>query len=81
MIPDYYNTIEKLSVAEFKDRGSKFIVHAFTVGTVSECKDKLAGVKKEHPKATHHCFAFRIGPDGINCRVSDELPGIELEKI
>jgi uncharacterized YigZ family protein len=69
---DYYNTIEKPSVAEFKDRGSKFIAYAFPITDVNEFKEKLAAVKKEHPKATHHCFAYRIGTDGNNFRVSDD---------
>ena len=31
----------------------------------------MAEVKKEHPKATHHCFAYRLGFDGTIFRVSD----------
>ena len=73
MIEDsIYNTIEKPSVAEFKDRGSKFIGYAFPITSVDEFKEKIAGIKKEHPKATHHCFAYRIGLDGNNFRVSDD---------
>ncbi|MBL7740725.1 MAG: YigZ family protein [Chitinophagaceae bacterium] len=72
MIPDYYNTIEKTSIAEFKDRGSKFIAYTFPVDSVIAFKERLAEVKKEHPKATHHCFAYRIGLDGNNFRVSDD---------
>ena len=72
MTPDTYNTIEKPSVAEFKDRGSKFIAYAFPISNVNEFKEKLTIVKKEHPKATHHCFAYRIGLDGNNYRVSDD---------
>jgi uncharacterized YigZ family protein len=72
MSPDFYNTIEKPSIAEYKDRGSKFIAHAFPIANVNEFKEKLAAVKKEHPKATHHCFAYRIGMDGNNFRVSDD---------
>jgi uncharacterized YigZ family protein len=72
MSPDFYNTIEKPSIAEFKDRGSKFIAYAFPIADVNEFKEKLAAVKKEHPKATHHCFAYRIGMDGNNFRVSDD---------
>lgn len=72
MIPDYYYTIEQPSVAEFKDRGSKFIAFAFPVSDVNDFKEKLAIVKKEHPKATHHCFAYRIGLDGTTYRVSDD---------
>jgi uncharacterized YigZ family protein len=72
MIPDYYNTIEKPSVAEFKDRGSRFIAFSFPIKDVNEFKEKLAKVKKEHPKATHHCFAYRIGLEGTIYRVSDD---------
>ena len=72
MIPDYYNTIEKPSVAEFKDRGSRFIAFSFPVKDVNEFKERLAIVKKEHPKATHHCFAYRIGLEGTIYRVSDD---------
>lgn len=72
MTPDYYSTIEKPSTAEFKDRGSKFIAFAFPIKDVNEFKEKLALVKKEHPKATHHCFAYRLGIDGMKYRVSDD---------
>ncbi|HMK24864.1 MAG TPA: YigZ family protein [Chitinophagaceae bacterium] len=68
----FYHTIEKPSVAEYKDRGSKFIAYAYPVLGVNEFKEKLTAIKKEHPKATHHCFAYRIGLDGNNFRVSDD---------
>ncbi len=69
---DFYNSIERSSIAEFKDRGSKFLAYTFPINTVAEFKERLAEVKKEHPKATHHCFAYRIGLDGNNFRVSDD---------
>ena len=72
MTADFYYTIEKPSVAEFKDRGSKFIAYAFPIATVNDFKERLAEIKKEHPKATHHCFAYRIGLGGDNFRVSDD---------
>jgi uncharacterized YigZ family protein len=72
MTNDYYNTIDTPSSAEYKDRGSKFIAYAFPVLTINDFKEKLAGVKKEHPKATHHCFAYRLGLDGTVFRVSDD---------
>src|SRR4030095_5114657 len=72
MTPDYYNTIEKSSTAEFKDRGSRFIAFAFPITKVNEFKEKLDNVKKQHPKATHHCFAYRLGADSNTYRVSDD---------
>ena len=70
--PDYYQTIEKTSFAEYKDRGSKFIAYAYPVQTTDDCKQWLQQLKKEHPKAVHHCFAYRIGWDGNQFRVSDD---------
>ncbi|MEO5782865.1 MAG: YigZ family protein [Ginsengibacter sp.] len=69
---DHYFTIEKPSEAEFKDRGSKFIAYAFPVTDTVAFKKRLQELKKEHPKAVHHCFAYRIGNDGNNFRVSDD---------
>lgn len=68
----FYQTILQPGTAEFKDRGSKFIAYAFPINSVEEFKEALEQVKKEHPKATHHCFAYRLGLDGNTFRVSDD---------
>lgn len=72
MNPDYYNTIETTGTAEFKDRGSRFIAFAYPVKDSADCKKKIAVIKKEHPKANHHCFAYRLGLANDNFRVSDD---------
>jgi uncharacterized YigZ family protein len=69
---DYYTTIDQGSRAEYRDRGSLFIGLTFPVSSVEEFKEKLAAVKKEHPKAAHHCFAYRIGLDSNLYRASDD---------
>lgn len=69
---EYYYTIEVPGTAEFKDRGSKFIAYAYPIAEVNDFKEKLAALKKEHPKAVHHCFAYRLGLDGNTFRVSDD---------
>jgi len=69
---DYYHTIEKPAVAEFKDRGSRFIAYAYPISSRESFKEKLNAIKKEHPKATHHCFAYRIGLGKNIFRVSDD---------
>ena len=68
----YYYTIEKQSLAEFKDRGSKFLAYAFPIQTTDDFKKHLQALKKEHPKAVHHCFGYRLGLDGNSFRVSDD---------
>lgn len=69
--PHFYQTIENQVVAEFTDRGSKFIGMAFPVTSISDFKVALNEAKKIHPKASHHCFAYRIGMDGLTYRVAD----------
>lgn len=69
---EFYTTIEKSSSAEFKDRGSRFIAYAFPAASAEAFKKQLQLLKKEHPKAVHHCFAYRIGTDGNNFRSSDD---------
>ena len=69
---DYYFTIEQPSVAEYKDRGSKFTAYAFPIETEEEFKKQLQLLKKEHTKAVHHCFAYRIGFTGNQFRANDD---------
>lgn len=69
---DYYFTIEKPAVAEYKDKGSTFLAYAYPLSDVKEFKNILAELKKEHPKANHHCFAYKIGLSGNIYRVSDD---------
>src|SRR6478672_10861639 len=69
---NHYYTIDKPAVAEFKDRGSKFLAYAFPIQTVDDFKKRLKELKEEHSKAAHHCFAYRIGNDKNNFRSSDD---------
>jgi uncharacterized YigZ family protein len=68
----FYYTIEQPSVAEFKDRGSKFLAYAYPIHTVEEFKKHLKNLREEHPKAVHHCFAYRLGTDNNNFRANDD---------
>jgi uncharacterized YigZ family protein len=72
MSSDYCYTIERSGTAEFKDRGSKFIAYAFPIADVTDFKKRLLGLKEEHPKAAHHCFAYRVGTEGNIFRTSDD---------
>lgn len=49
----------------FKDRGSKFIASLHPVRSEEEADQLLQTVKKEHPQATHHCYAWRMDPENI----------------
>ncbi|WP_299181397.1 YigZ family protein [uncultured Chryseobacterium sp.] len=68
-----YKTIEKpIENILLKEKGSKFIGFAFPVNNEAELKKALDKIKAEHPKATHHCYAFRIGLNGENYRANDD---------
>lgn len=70
--PEYYFTIEKEAFAEFKDRGSRFLAYVYPAQATDDCKRLLQQARKDHPKAVHHCFAWRIGADGSVFRQSDD---------
>lgn len=69
---DHYYTIDKTAIAEFKDRGSRFIAYAYPVEHAEAFKKYLQSLRKEHAKAVHHCFAYRLGINGDNFRSSDD---------
>jgi uncharacterized YigZ family protein len=70
--PDFYFTIEAPGYAEHKDRGSKFLAFALPICDATDFKKHLLQLKEEHPKAAHHCFAYRLGTDGNSFRSSDD---------
>lgn len=55
-----------------KEKGSKFIGFAFPVGTEVEIKSILGKIRSLHPRATHHCYAYRIGTTGEEHRANDD---------
>ena len=67
-----FNTIAKISSAEFNDKGSKFLAIAIPIKNAEEFKIELNKLKEQHPKAVHHCFAYRLGLDKNNFRSSDD---------
>ncbi|CAA6825520.1 MAG: FIG000605: protein co-occurring with transport systems (COG1739) [uncultured Aureispira sp.] len=69
---DTYLTIETPSIGEYKEKGSKFIAYTFPVYSEEEVKECLEVVKKEHFKARHYCYAYRIGLDGKRFRANDD---------
>lgn len=55
-----------------KEKGSKFLGFAFHIQDLQEVKLQLEAVQEQHPKATHHCYAFRLGLDGSQYRANDD---------
>ncbi|HMY23658.1 MAG TPA: YigZ family protein, partial [Chitinophagales bacterium] len=68
----YYTIHNAVEQVLYKDKASKFYGFAYPVKNEIEIKEKLEFVKAQHPKATHHCYAYRIGIDKNNYRANDD---------
>ena len=72
LFEDTYRTIEAPCEGLFKDRGSKFYAFAFPIRNDEEAKERLVCLRELHPKAVHHCYAYRLGLDRSQYRLSDD---------
>jgi uncharacterized YigZ family protein len=72
LFDDTYLAPGKPGEGIFKDKGSKFLGFAFPVRTEKEVKEHVLALKKEHPKARHWCYAFRLGYDKQLFRANDD---------
>ena len=69
---DSYKTIREPAEGLFKDKGSRFISYSYPVGNEDEIKEHLSVLKKRYYDATHHCYAWRLGPRGETSRANDD---------
>lgn len=72
LFDDTYRTISKPAEGMFRDRGSKFIAYAYPMREEADLKELLSEVKALHPKARHHCWAYRLSPDRNVFRINDD---------
>ncbi|WP_140936660.1 IMPACT family protein [Sphingobacterium lumbrici] len=72
LFEDTYYTIEAGVEGIFRDKGSKFIAYAYPFKDESKLKDIVAALKALHPKARHHCWAYRLTPDRNVFRINDD---------
>jgi len=72
LFEDTYKTIESPSEGQFKDKGSKFIAYAYPFRDADDLKQLIADVKTLHPKARHHCWAYRLTTDRSIYRLNDD---------
>jgi uncharacterized YigZ family protein len=63
VLPDEYREPTGKGLAELKIKGSRFIARVFPVDSRDQARGELESVRKQYYDATHHCSAFRIGPE------------------
>jgi uncharacterized YigZ family protein len=72
ILPDSFLTLAAPATGAYKDRGSKFIAYACPVTSEDEAMSWVEALRREHFKARHHCFAWRLGLDGHRFRANDD---------
>lgn len=72
LFDDTYTTIKQATEGLCKDKGSKFLAFGFPISNEQEVKKYLEILRGQHPKANHHCYAYRLGTDRGQFRVNDD---------
>lgn len=72
MAQDSYKTIARPAETTYRQLSSKFLVYAYPVETEAEIKEHLDALRKRWFDATHHCYAWRLGPKGEQFRANDD---------
>jgi uncharacterized YigZ family protein len=72
LFDDTFQTLIQPTEGQFRDRGSRFLAFAYPIRTETEVKKLLDALRQEHPKANHHCYAYRLGLDKNQYRVNDD---------
>lgn len=72
MEEDRYLTVAREAEAASRERSSKFIAYIYPVKSEEEIRERLDALRKRYYDATHHCYAWRLGPRGEQFRSNDD---------
>ena len=71
-LKDSYLTIAEAAECTMRERSSKFLSYAYPVKSEEQIKEHLDALHKLYYDATHHCYAWRLGPHGEQFRANDD---------
>jgi len=57
---DSYRSLAEPSEGLYKEKGSKFIAHAYPVASISEIENRLQQLRNTYHDARHHCYAYQL---------------------
>jgi uncharacterized YigZ family protein len=69
---DSYLTLAAPAEAYNRERSSKFLSYAYPVENEEQIREALDALRKRYFDATHHCYAWRLGPQGEQFRANDD---------
>lgn len=72
MEEDLYKTIEEAVEVTMRERSSKFLSFIYPVQNEEQIREALDALRKRYFDATHHCYAWRLGPRGQQFRANDD---------
>lgn len=72
MAADSYRTIAGAAEAIYKEKSSKFLAYAYPVQSEEQIRTLVEALHKRYYDATHHCYAWRLGPKGEAFRANDD---------
>lgn len=71
-LADSYLTIAAPAESASRERSSKFLAYAYPVENEEQIRSFLDELRKKYYNATHHCYAWRLGPEGVDYRANDD---------
>lgn len=72
METDSYLTLARPAEASSRERSSRFLAFAYPVESEEQIREALDALRKRFYDATHHCYAWRLGPAGEPFRSNDD---------
>ncbi|MFD0028808.1 YigZ family protein [Streptomyces sp. NPDC055059] len=69
---DEYRTVAREGVHETEINRSRFLCALAPAATEREAQDFVARIRREHPTASHNCYAYVIGADASVQKASDD---------
>ena len=72
MAEDTYLTVEAPAETASRERSSKFLAYIYPVQDEETIRQHLDTLRKRYFDATHHCYAWRLGPQGERFRANDD---------
>ncbi|GAA0327618.1 YigZ family protein [Streptomyces polychromogenes] len=72
MKADQYVTVAREGSHESEINRSRFLCSLAPAATEREAQEFIARIRREHPTATHNCFAYVIGADASVQKASDD---------
>lgn len=69
---EQYRTVARAGVHESEINRSRFLCALAPAATEEEAREFVARVRREHPTATHNCYAYVIGADASVQKAGDD---------